>query len=441
MVDTICAISTPPGRAALGLIRISGPAARMVTEQMAGQAELPIRNPYLVTLKNGHGQILDEALVTYFQGPNSYTGEDLVEISAHGNPLILERIVAEIVSRGTIRLAEPGEFTSRALANGKMTVDQVEALDWILNASTMDGVRRGLQSKITGLGHSTQELTERFLAVVAVLQSQLDFSEEEVGDFERGSLLGELREIESRLQSWSSDYDRNRHLYQKRMIVLAGPPNSGKSSLFNRLIGSEKAIVYDEPGTTRDFLEHAIEIQGVEYLFVDTAGIRSTENPIELLGVRRSKELLTKADVICWLSEAGELPPLDLKEAHISKPWVLVRSKADLADTKKGDGADWINVSSLNGDGVKDFIARIRPIGDNSDFNLPTPLTSERQRAIVAASLARIQKAVKLLEQSEYLDMVTEQVLAAAKELNALVDPPENNDVLKHIFARFCIGK
>lgn len=436
-MHTICALSTPYGRSAIALIRISGPDARAIIAEMTGHEPIH-RNSIPSSLRSRSGELLDEVVSTFFQGPNSYTGEDVVEIACHGNPKIVEGLLNEIVSRGT-RLAEPGEFTRRALASGKLTIDQVEALDVVLNATTLTGARMGLRAKTDGLGKAVSEISERLLELRVQVESQLDFSEAEVGAYDPKEILRAIFALESKLRAWTLSYESHRHLFGRWVVALVGKPNSGKSSLFNALIGDSKAIVYDQPGTTRDYLTHELEIEGAAVTLIDTAGIREKPDTVEGLGIAKTFEIMGQAEVICWVDEDG-LPPADqLKSNFSEKRWVLVGSKADLFK-KQLHGP--IAVSSKAGTGLSDLRLAIIPssVGDGVELDW-APLTSKRQYHQVQDGIKHLIVARQTLNSGHRLDMVAHEVGLAAESINSLVDrvPPEG--VIQSIFARFCIGK
>ncbi len=433
----ICALSTPHGRAALALIRVSGPECLVLAESL-GCKDLKDRSPKLSILKTNSGKLLDEAVVTFFKGPNTFTGEDVLEISCHGNPVIVEEILAYIVSRET-RLAEPGEFTRRALANQKISLDRVEALDRILNSSHSMGVRLALQSKLQGLGRHSNTLRQQILDLLVGLQSQLDFSDVEVGDLTKEGLLRGLNTAIDELESWISAYRSNRHLLQKRSVCLVGPPNSGKSSLFNALVGSEKAIVFDQPGTTRDFLEHEIDLGGASLIAIDTAGIRENPEPIESLGIERTLGVMAVADLLVWISEAEGVPE-HLKAKFGQKDWLFVQSKADV----RPKGAEWaeLRVSSKTGEGLERLKKVLLPplIGGEDAGEVPS-LVSDRQLRVCIEALEALKRAAHALEEGSFMDQVSQEVLEASAKLEELTGGTPNEAVISEIFARFCIGK
>jgi tRNA modification GTPase len=436
--DTICALSTPVGRSALGLIRISGPKSAEVLRDLAGILPEP-RLAHLCILKNRRSEPLDEVVATYFKAPASYTGEDMVEICAHGNPRVLDEILSEIVSRET-RRAEPGEFTMRALANGKLTLDQVESLDWVLNSNSIEGVKRGLRAKISSLAGSVEDIRTKLLNLRVQIEAQLDFSEAEVGELDKNSIISAALRLQNDLKDWAAAFDRNRYLLNSWTVVLVGPPNSGKSSLFNALVGFEKAIVFDQPGTTRDFVHHSLELNGTTMTLIDTAGIRSSAEPIEQLGIQKTYEMMASADLICWVTESGEFPPEDLKSRFEDKNWLFVGSKADLG---RKFPPDFKPISVLTGDGVNLIKDKIVPdVADNAVLAESwLPLTSQRQRDLVLGAANALGDLGNGLKNGMYLDLAATFLDKARASLSQITGAVGTDEVLKSIFARFCIGK
>ncbi len=442
--DTICALSTPRGRSALALIRVSGPNSKLIVEELV-EKSLEVRTPQVCILKDSKGNRLDEAVVTFFKGPSTFTGEDLVEISCHGNPVIVESLLREIVSRETCRFAEAGEFSMRALANGRMSLDQVEALDLILNAPTERGVSLAIDSKIKGLGPAVHEVYSKLLDLISLAQAQLDFSEDEVGKLEAESILKLTKQLSLSLNLWANAFENHKQIFDKWVVALAGPPNSGKSSLFNAILGLDKAIVFDQPGTTRDYLEHSFELGGRSVLLVDTAGLREATDPIEAIGIKRSLDALSRADTICWVDENGTRPSTAFINQYPGKNWLFVQSKADLKRNSEESFSGTIRTSVTTGLGIADLRKSLVMEMDSSVTEAGggerVALTSRRQCEIVRQSVGHLDKAVEHLERGHFLDMVTEEFLMASQSLKRLIEPPTTEDVLGSIFSRFCIGK
>jgi tRNA modification GTPase len=433
---TICALSTPKGRSALAIIRISGPEARAIAEELGG-CRLPVRSPQLAKLKSKSGELLDEALLTYFQAPNSFTGEDLVEIHCHGNPIIVEQIIAEIVSCET-RLAEPGEFSQRALAHGKMSLSELESMDWILNARSQRAVRRGLEAKLGGLGIKLEEFRSELTELIADIEAQLDFPEHEVGELSIDELAARFQGAESRLEAWLKAFERDRRYLDKWTVVIAGAPNSGKSSLMNALLGTDKSIVFDQPGTTRDLVEAESRIQEAELFLVDSAGLRSSDDPIESIGIKKTHEAIQRADLVCWVSETAEEPSPDIRSLNPKARWLMLRSKADLGgQSPRG----WLETSVLEATGLDQLRSALSEMEDELPEAEAAPLSSRRQARVVEKARQSLSEARQKLLSGESLEWVAQSVLEASHHLEEILGEIPTEDLIRSILSRFCIGK
>jgi len=433
--DSICALSTASGKAALAVIRVSGPQSGEIALQLFGK-RLELRTPQLCVLRNRESEIVDEVVACFFKAPNSFTGEDMLEISCHGNPIIVEQILSEIVSRET-RPAEPGEFTRRALASGKMSIDQVEALDLVLNAGTELAAKRAIRSKLQGIGVGGSQLATEIMNLLVSVESQLDFSELETGALEIERLKEALNQTLKQLKAWVKDFDAHERLMRSEVIVLLGPPNSGKSSLFNALIGEEKAIVYDQPGTTRDFNEHELKLNGRIFLLIDTAGLRPNPDPIEKMGIERSLLAAKRADRVIWVDPESDYEPNSGFEIGL-EPEFWLQSKCDL---KKLSSAG-MSVSVNTGEGLDDL--RKALFGAAKEIHeIPSfpSLSSKRQRALVLEAAKELELSIEEIARGSGLDILAHHLQSAKSKLEALTGKIGSEQVLNEIFARFCIGK
>ncbi|PIR21777.1 MAG: tRNA uridine-5-carboxymethylaminomethyl(34) synthesis GTPase MnmE [Deltaproteobacteria bacterium CG11_big_fil_rev_8_21_14_0_20_45_16] len=435
-VDTICALSTALGRSALAVIRLSGPGSLFVLQKMTGRKEFHPRRATYEVLRDRDDSVLDEAVVTYYPAPNSFTGEDMVEISCHGNPIIVEGILNEIVSRET-RLAEPGEFSQRAFVNGKLGLQQLESLDWILNSRSPAGFRRGLRAKLEGLGAPLKEIEAGLMEVLGDIQSQLDFPEYEVGRFDKTKLISGLRSFKTKLEASLGSYTRALRTFNSWKVVIIGPPNSGKSSLFNRLLGYQRSIVFNQAGTTRDLVEDYLSFEAMDLVLVDTAGIREANEAIEALGIEKTLASLKEANVICWLTDTGVAPPGKLMELHADKNWLVISSKQD-------SGAPFLEgslgVSAHTGEGLDDLRKLLKPL-DQAEKSDELGICSERQRVHLEAAIAHLEKAAADIESDVYLEIAAESLGLAKKELELILGEIPNDDIIRSILSRFCIGK
>lgn len=435
-LDTICALSTARQKAALGIIRVSGPESKRILESLVGEdLNIRPREAKLVRLKAASGQVLDEAIAIYYQAPRSFTGEEMLELICHGNPLLLDRILEEIVSRGT-RRAEAGEFSKRALAHGKMSLSQLESLEVLLNADHQKALEIGIRSFHSRFELKLESLSDSLQELLVQIQSQLDFPEHEVGDFSEESCKKAISALKRELLRWMKAFESYRSYLGKQRVLLLGPPNAGKSSLFNALIGYEKAIVFDQPGTTRDRIDHILEKKGFEIQLVDTAGIREVPDAIEKIGIDKALELLPEANLIIWVSDEAIEPPEDLKARSPQARWVLVQSKSDLGRPIR---RSWLPVSIYR---PEEFQALEELIFETpKEVGEEVWIVSERQYSHISSAVQHLDEALKRLESGMPLEWVAQAVLDSSASLENLVGkiPPE--DVLKSILSRFCIGK
>lgn len=436
--DTICALSSGSGRAALALIRISGPKSKQILCELSGRGDFQPRKAQHCVLSSKDSKPIDEVVAVFYESPNSFSGEDLVELSAHGNPVLIEQILDEIVSRGT-RIAEPGEFTRRALANEKLSIDQVESLDWILNAKTKKAAQRGLHAKLKGIGLPIERARSEILRLSADIEAQLDFPEHEVGAVEDHSFAPRISELVEQFSGWCRAYESFKYELDSWVVALVGPPNSGKSSLFNFLTESSKAIVYDQPGTTRDSIEHELLVEDRPVLLIDTAGIREASEAVEKIGVERSLQAIERANLIVWVSSEGERPSEKLLAEYSDKNWLFVSSKSDLG--RKNLDKEQINVSIFSRQGLEDLRQGILPPAIYDQSGSEAWLTSARQQDLVRDSVGLLEKAREDLQKGEPLEWVAQSVRDSSQRIGEVVGSIGQADLLKSILSRFCIGK
>jgi tRNA modification GTPase len=456
--DTIAAIATPPGIGGVGLIRVSGPAAEGIAQRLFHP--LPPGNFLSHHLYHGRiiapttGAVLDEVLVAFLKGPHSYTGEDTLEISCHGGPLIL-RTVLEAVFQTGARPAERGEFTQRAFLNNRLDLAQAEAVLDIITAKT----RQGLAAAIDGLSGKLSEQIEairgEMIDLLASVEAAIDFSEDDVVGETPDEALPRIRKLIGKIDALAATHRQGRIYREGISVVIAGRPNVGKSSLLNRILGEKRAIVTAIPGTTRDFIEETVDIGGIPVRLTDTAGLRLPENEIEKEGIDLVWERLKKADaVLVLLDGSADLTAADreLLVKMISKPMLPVLNKSDLPqrlDEKSLQGLLpegtplAIRISAKYGDGLDRLTAALR------DLVLATPAEESPEAMIVhlhqktalektAAGLARASEGLLAALPPELVALEVREALDALGEITGRTTPEE---VLDRIFANFCIGK
>ncbi len=450
--DTIVAIASPPGAGAVGMVRVSGPDAVALVDALARLAggrrlgDAPARSLRRATvLDPASGTIVDEALVVRMPAPRSYTGDDVVEISCHGNPLILARVVSLLVARGA-RLAAPGEFTRRAYVNGRMDLLQAEAVAEVIAARSERAVELAAHELRGGLSRDLAEVRERMLDLVAGLEVALDFPEEEAGP-DRAAAVAAGREIAARLGRLADGARRGRVIRDGLSVMLVGAPNVGKSSLLNALLGRERAIVAPEAGTTRDLIDGSLALAGVAVRLVDGAGLGTARDPIDAEAMRRAHEAMKESDLLLVVVDGSRaLAPDDraVLEQTRERARLIVANKSDLGVAHGGAVRPDVVCSALTGAGVEALGAAIErrvravvePAGEESAIVASLRVAEGLQGA--HASLAR---AARILEEQRALETALVDLREALAEVEGLLGLRADDAVLDRIFARFCVGK
>jgi tRNA modification GTPase len=442
--DTIAALSTPPGRSAIAVIRVSGRTAFDIAGAILApfDRETGRRVRRSRAFRSDSGEPLDDVLYTVFRAPSSFTGDDLVEISTHGGLLAPAEVLSALFAAGA-RPAAPGEFTRRALANGKIDLLQAEAIGDLVDATAPAQRRAALAQMDRGLSDRVAALRSRVLEVEALVSYDIDFPEEDEGPVPPERVDRAVDDLSRALAGMAATAAEGLRLREGALCVIAGAPNAGKSSLFNALLGQERAIVTELPGTTRDAIEAPATCGGFPFRLVDTAGLRESDDRVERLGIEVSRRYLGAADLILFCAEAGR--PLTGSEreflAQASAPAVLVRTKADAA-TAPGEGD--VAVSVVTGDGLPALRDRLAALGFArlSATADPEPvLTRERHRA----ALARALEEVTLFSQARRAGLegavAATHLRAAAGALEDLIGLVTPDDVLERVFSSFCVGK
>ena len=479
VIDTIVAIATPPGRGGIGVVRISGPEAcgiaqRLVTHRdpfepryatftkvrLTGLAEAPgdsherRRKPDATDDKRGAaseagarsnvasgfsrtcGEVIDHAIVTYFPAPQSYTGDDVVEVSAHGSPVVLRAIVAGAIAAGA-RLAEPGEFTLRAFLHGRMDLMQAEAVADLIDAATPLQARAAFDQLEGTLTRAIGDIDAALFDLIARLEASVDFPEEGYHFVDRGALTAAIDALRERTSALLADARHGRLIREGLQVAIVGEPNVGKSSLFNALVGSARAIVTDVPGTTRDLVTEVIDVEGIRVTLVDTAGLRDATDPIEAEGVSRSMQSVGVADLVLQVVVDDAYAPRDLPAN------LIVRNKSDL---RRADDADpqVLSVSAKTGSGLDD-LRRAIAAALGSDVTRDRPdITNVRHIALVQRAhdaLARARDAASAAGGGLSEEFVLADLQDARGALEEISGRRTSDDVLAHIFEKFCIGK
>jgi tRNA modification GTPase len=451
--ETIVAIATPPGRGGIGIVRLSGPEATRVAEPM-----LRLRNPlvhaharFADLLDLDTQETLDEAVVTFFAAPHSYTGEDVVEIAAHGSPVVLETLVRQALEAGA-RLAAPGEFTQRAFLGGRIDLTQAEAVHDLIEAQTLYQARVAAQQLHGALSRRIKPIKEGLVALIALLEAGIDFAEDDVDVLPNVEIQSRIEEIRSLLQPVADSFARGRIVQAGLMLAIVGRPNAGKSSLFNRIVQRERAIVTAMPGTTRDLVTERVSLGGIPVELVDTAGMREASDEAEQIGVRKSREALADADMVLMVLDASASPAqeeLELLATLAQRRALVVVNKSDLArpsaameEALGGLGLPVVHTSALSGEGVGELKQQmLTMVGDRTVETESGMLTSLRQYQAVTGTLESLGAAAAAAGQNIPHEMVLLDLYNGLRHLDSLTGETTSDDILNLIFSTFCIGK
>jgi tRNA modification GTPase len=437
--DSIVAIATPPGRGGIGVVRISGPLAQQIAGRVLGRSQ-PL-TPRYATFTRIHGT--DEVVATYFPAPHSYTGEHVVEISAHGSPVVLQAIVSSAMASGA-RLAEPGEFTLRAFLNGKRDLVQAEAVADLVNAVTPIQARVAFDQLDGTLTQRIAALDADLFDLIARLEASLDFPDEGYHFIEPPEALRRITSVLEGFDDLLAGARTGRLIREGATVVVAGRPNVGKSSLFNVLAGADRAIVTPIAGTTRDLVAERVDIAGLAVTLVDTAGWRETDDVVERAGVARSEQARAVADLVILVLDRSE--PLQLEDEELlartaDRPRIVVANKCDLPSSTPAGGT--VDVSATTGANIDDLRrAIVRELTGRESLRDLAAISNTRHIALLEegrAHLAAAAAAATITGTPEEFILVDLQ--AACARLDDVVGARTSEDVLQHIFERFCIGK
>ncbi len=442
--DTIVGISTPPGRSGIGVVRLSGSRARHIAESILRFRGGHEWNPWTVALAeliDDSGGPVDQVVVAYFAAPRSYTAEDLVEISCHGSPVVLRFCVERACAAGA-RLAEPGEFTLRAYLNGRIDLPQAEAVRDLIEATTLYQARVAAQQVEGSVSKRIRPVKEQLLELIALLEAGIDFAEDDISVAPLEEILRRLDPIARSLTALASTFDYGKLVHSGITLAIVGRPNVGKSSLFNRLLQQDRAIVTDIPGTTRDLVSEVAAIHGIPVKFIDTAGIRAGQDIVETLGIERSYQAMADADVTLVVVDlARPLEPADvelIERAQTQGRSILVGNKADLPRAATL-AREFIPVSALTGDGIERLRQAIAPLA--TDEQESGFITSIRHAQLLRESIEALGQAHKAAEFGIPHEMLLLDFYAALRPLDAITGATTADDILNRIFSTFCIGK
>jgi tRNA modification GTPase len=474
--DTIVAIATPPGRGGIGVVRLAGdraheiasPMLRLKNELQPGRAvfgELIDPSGEAVELRStgqpgaavptspaelssALSSRIDEVVVTYFAKPHSYTTDDIVEIAAHGSPVVLRNIVELCIAAGA-RLAEPGEFTMRAFLNGRIDLTQAEAVRDLIDAQTLYQAKVAAQQLEGALSRRLQPVKQKLVELIAILEAGIDFAEDDVSVLPDNAILERIDKVRQPLQQLAATFAYGKIVHEGLTLAIVGRPNVGKSSLFNRLVERERAIVTSTPGTTRDLVSETVAIGGIPIQLVDTAGIRQALDEAESIGIRKSMEALADADLVLVVVDASQRATTEddeLLRQTAERPSILVGNKCDL-----DGGGQWsvashqltVRASALTGEGIIELRAAIlRHVGGETGAQAEVGfLTNVRHQGLVRDALAALDAATNAVAGKIPHEMLLLDLYNALRPLDGITGATTTDDILNLIFRRFCIGK
>ncbi len=440
--DTIVAISTPPGRGGIGVVRLSGPHATSIAAQVLDtEPEWQPWRCFLATLRDEHGHSIDHVVVAFFRKPLSYTAEDVVEISCHGSPIVLQYCVERCCHFGA-RPAEPGEFTLRAFLNGRLDLPRAEAVRDLIESTTLYQARIAAQQIEGSVSKRIQPLKNQLLELISLLEAGVDFAEDDVDVAPDEEILRRLQPLTAGLEKLVSTFSYGRMVHNGFSLAIVGRPNVGKSSLFNRLLEQDRAIVTDIPGTTRDTVSETASLGGIPVKFLDTAGIRQGSDLVETLGIERSYQAMADADLTLVVLDASAPISADdkalLEKARQLGRHLVVYNKCDLAPTGEA-----LAVSALTGEGIPKLREAIREaVGLASESAQESGfITSLRHEQLLRESIEALRKARQAVEFHIPHEMLLLDLYAALQPIDAITGATTVDDILNRIFATFCIGK
>ena len=501
--DTIVAIATPPGRGGIGVVRFAGPEARAIALPMlrlkhelepgravfgeltepcgsditVPQSEIPSRagapapHETATHQTDPHGSRIDEVVVSFFAKPHSYTTDDIVEISAHGSPVVLRHVVEMALERGA-RLAEPGEFTMRAFLNGRIDLTQAEAVRDLIDSQTLYQAKIAAQQLEGALSRRLQPIKQHLVELIAALEAGIDFAEDDVSVLPGEQILRQIGEVGAPLEDLAHSFAYGKLVHEGLTLAIVGRPNVGKSSLFNRLVERERAIVTATPGTTRDLVTETVAIGGIPVKLVDTAGIRRALDEAESIGIQKSMEALVDADLVLVVLDASQ-PASDEDKPLLAqveqRTAIVIENKADLVDRglvnagghnfsraegrhKKNDSepasagekpSQHLHTSALTGEGIAELRAAIlqHVTGDAGSSAESGFLTNARHQSLVRDSLTGLSHAEAAVQNRVPHEMLLLDLYSALRPLDEITGATTNDDILSLIFSRFCIGK
>ena len=442
--DTIAAIASAPGAAGVGIVRVSGPRVIAIAHALLGRAPTP-RHAHFAAFRDASGQLIDRGLLLHFPAPASYTGEHVLELQGHGSSVLLDTLLRRVCELGA-RLARPGEFTERAFLNGKLDLAQAEAVADLIAARSQAGARAALQSMEGVFSRKVDALLQALIALRVHIEAAIDFPEEEIDFLADPAIAQQLTKLQAELDELLREAQRGVRLNDGLRVAIVGRPNAGKSSLLNALAGSDRAIVTDIAGTTRDVLRESISLGGITLELADTAGLRDTHDPVEREGVRRAHDERARADVVLLVTDAQHAKD-DLTWMHDLPPYVeriVAVNKIDLdaidAHVEQRADTRWLWLSVKTGDGLDALRERLKQLAGAGSGE--GAFSARRRHMLALEEVAEhLQRTATVLTDTRAGELAAEELRQAQQALGEITGTYSSDDLLGAIFSSFCIGK
>lgn len=450
--DTIVAQATPPGRGGVGIVRVSGPAAAAVAEAVLGHCPAPRKAEYL-PFKDLHGELLDEGIALYFPGPNSFTGEDVLELQGHGGPVLIDMIVRAILDFPDVRPARPGEFSERAFLNDKLDLTQAEAIADLIETTSEQAAKAALQSLKGEFSHRIDQLVDGVIHLRMYVEAAIDFPEEEIDFLSDGKVAGDLDAIIDQLHSIQAEARQGALLREGMRVVIAGRPNAGKSSLLNALAGRESAIVTAIAGTTRDVLREHIQIDGMPLHIIDTAGLRESPDEVEQIGIQRAWDEIRNADRVLFMVDASttqathpeDIWPEFFEQLPEHLPVTVIRNKSDLTAEPiaidEVSGIPVVHLSAKTGHGVELLREHLKHCVGYQATGEGHFMARRRHLDALDKAKQHLLLGQEHLEHALAGELLAEELRITQQHLNEITGEFTSDDLLGKIFGSFCIGK
>ena len=449
--DTITALATPPGQGALGIIRVSGTETIPIVNKLFKGKDLEKVNSHTIhlgTIRDDQNQIIDEVLVSIFKAPHSYTKEDVIEISSHGSQYILQKLLNLLVSKGA-RLAKPGEFTQKAFLNGRFDLAQAEAVADLIASENASMQQTAMKQMRGGFSDEIKKLREELIHFASMIELELDFAEEDVEFADRQGLIDLINKIQTLIQSLISSFEYGNAIKNGIPTVIAGKPNAGKSTLLNALLNEEKAIVSEIAGTTRDFIEDQIYIDGIAFRFVDTAGIRETEDQVESIGVKRTLQKMKEASLVIYIidlmndsTESVKQQVEGLKESEV--PFLVVGNKEDEAKEELKETIAQENpvlISAKSKTHLDELKERLKSFVAETKSQSDVIVTNARHLQSLQQTDEALNRVIEGINMGMSNDLVAQDIRSSLFHLGEITGEVTTDDLLDNIFSKFCIGK